>query len=136
MVASTHYSAFTKFICKIVCKHLLKTMKKVAVYARSAVKDGKAIKSQLARIIKTFNLSKFIKFTDNGKSGLDSNRPGLKKLLRGAKRGNFDTLYVADVSRLSRNSSQLSEIIKELEKKVKIVFCQKPFQYYKCKSKC
>ncbi len=105
-----------------------------ALYARSAVKNDEAIKAQLREIKKACKGYRFAEYIDDGESGMDNNRPALKKLLSDAKKKVFDTLYIRDFSRLARSNNILEKILGEFRKrKVRIVSVKEgselPFGY-------
>jgi site-specific DNA recombinase len=49
-------------------------------------------------------------YVDSCISGNEYNRPGLQGLIRDARRGRFEKVYVQDYARLSRNKEMLREI--------------------------
>jgi len=50
-------------------------------------------------------------YEDNGYSGMTNDRPGLKRMLRDAAKGEFLVVVVWDVSRLTRSDSGLMNIL-------------------------
>ena len=56
-------------------------------------------------------------YGDQGYSGLNSrNREQLQEMLKEARKGNIDLIYVKSISRLARNAIELDEIIQEMNK--------------------
>ena len=53
-------------------------------------------------------------YTDPGASGLDANRPGLRRLLADVRRGGIRRLVVRDLARLARSAWLLETIQREL----------------------
>jgi len=105
----------------------MKKLLKTALYVRCASKEQNkpsSIESQLNQRRKVCKDSQIVKkYVDEGRSGMNLNRPGLKQLLRDAENGLFDTLYVCDATRLSRNPAQFIKILNELGRKgVKVNF--------------
>lgn len=92
-----------------------------AIYARSAcvMQTGTAEEILKDQILIINNWTKGNGFTivgryfDPGKSGLDTGRPAFSEMMADAVLGNFDTIIVRDLSRLSR-SSNASRVIVEL----------------------
>lgn len=56
-------------------------------------------------------------FVDEGVSGLTTDRPGLSQLLRKVRAGDthFSSLVIDDLSRISRNSTHLRDVLALLE---------------------
>jgi len=52
-------------------------------------------------------------FEDDGYTGLNMERPGLKRLLAGVEGGRFDVILTKDLSRLGRNYLQTGQLLEE-----------------------
>lgn len=109
----------------------MKKLLKTALYVRCASKEKNkpsSIESQLKELRKTCKSSRIVKeYVDEAKSGIDLNRPGLRRLLKDAKKGFFGALYISDPDRISRNSAQLLRILNQLKKNgVKVTFLKDP----------
>lgn len=98
------------------------TPKKYVVgYVRTAVfSDGKDIVKQIAKIAEMakrragFNIEHI--YIDNGCSGLNTNNPQMRSLMRDMKKGRIKEVYTSNPSRISRNLESYSEFV-ELAKK-------------------
>jgi len=97
---------------------------KVAVYSRKSKFTGKgeSIDNQIQLCkehgIKQFGVvdADFIVYEDEGFSGGNTNRPQFQKLLKDAKLKKFDVLICYRLDRISRNVSDFSQLIKDLNK--------------------
>jgi DNA invertase Pin-like site-specific DNA recombinase len=54
-------------------------------------------------------------FCDNGASGVTSDRPGLREMLRLIENGMIRRVLVSDLARLTRNAIQFCELKKALD---------------------
>lgn len=97
---------------------------KVAIYSRKSKFTGKgeSIENQIQLCkehgIKQFGVvdSDFIVYEDEGFSGGNTNRPQFQKLIKDAKSKKFDVLICYRLDRISRNVSDFSQLIKDLNK--------------------
>lgn len=91
-------------------------MKSAVIYARNAGHNEQAINAQLA-ICRSYAVSHgfFVvaEFSDNGYSGMNLNRPGFSAM--NERSNEWDTLIVSDMSRLSRNISDIQKYEKLLQ---------------------
>ena len=62
-----------------------------------------------------FHVDSFETYSDEGLSGADTNRPGLKRLLADIEDGLVDALIVYQLDRLSRNVKDFANIYSKLE---------------------
>jgi site-specific DNA recombinase len=89
----------------------------VAVYARSAADDvnGTACQDQVRRALELIeHPAHTVVYADAGTSGLDANRPALRRLLDDARRGILRRVVVCDLVRLARSVTLLETITGEL----------------------
>jgi len=89
-----------------------------AIYARSAADDdgGTACMRQVRAACEAASAtSRMMVYADAGYSGVNGDRPGLRRLLGDAGRGKFDRLLVCDLSRLARSHSLLVTILNQLQ---------------------
>ena len=96
-----------------------KTSRKVALYLRSAAFNQKSIENQrreLGRFCARQDWAIVETYEDNGYSGLTTNRPGLKHMLRAATKGEFEAFVVRDLSRLTRAYPDLLYIVHFLDR--------------------
>ncbi len=97
---------------------------KAAIYSRKSRYTGKgeSIENQIQLCkehgIKYLDIkeSDFIIYEDEGFSGGNTNRPQFKKMLKDAKAKNFDILICYRLDRISRNVSDFSHLIEQLNK--------------------
>lgn len=97
---------------------------KVAIYSRKSKFTGKgeSVENQIQlckeHAIKFLDIKEdnFIIYEDEGFSGGNINRPQFKKLLKDAKAKKFDILICYRLDRISRNVSDFSQLIKDLNK--------------------
>lgn len=97
---------------------------KAAIYSRKSKFTGKgeSIENQVQLCkeygMKYFGIDEkdFVIFEDEGFSGGNINRPQFKKLLKDAKSKKFDILICYRLDRISRNVSDFSQLIKDLNK--------------------
>lgn len=104
---------------------------RVAAYCRTSTVDDEMIKSlqnQIHHYTRYINSKKDFKligiYCDKGVSGLTKDkRPGFMRLLRHCEEGKIDLILTKSVSRFSRNSKDLLEVIHRLkELDVKVIF--------------
>ena len=57
---------------------------------------------------------RILEFIDDGYSGTNFNRPGIKKLLEAVKKGEIDCIIVKDLSRFGRNYLEVSKYIEQI----------------------
>lgn len=90
---------------------------KDAVYARTAADDeaGTACQGQVREALGLVkDPAGAVVYADAKSSGLDANRPGLRRLLADVRRGDLHRLVVRDVARLARSAALLESILREL----------------------
>lgn len=80
--------------------HPKQNQHKTAQYARSSDGDQKKINTQLEQLEKAYG-KPYKTYTDKA-SGLNENRPGLKRLLKDAKEGKINKLIITQKDRLTR----------------------------------
>lgn len=88
-----------------------------AVYARSAADDeaGTACRDQVRQVLELVERpTRAAVYADPGKSGLDADRPALRRLLADARRGGLRRVVVCDLGRLARSAALLETILREL----------------------
>ena len=94
-----------------------------AIYIRLSVEDGDKVESNSVRnqrdLLNNFlNENRDIFFydyyIDDGYSGTDFNRPGIKRLLKDMKENKFNTVIVKDLSRLGRNYIEVGNYIEQV----------------------
>ena len=97
----------------------LKQLNRTGLYLRLSRDDEKAGESMSIENQRTI-LRKFVsendgtiadEYIDDGWSGTDFDRPGVKRLLDDAKDGKIDTIVVKDLSRFGRNYIQVGQYI-------------------------
>lgn len=96
---------------------------KIAIYSRKSKFTGKgeSIDNQI-EMCKEYaekhfdNINEFIIYEDEGFSGGDTDRPEFQKLLKDAKNKKIDALICYRLDRISRNVSDFSTTIEELNK--------------------
>lgn len=96
---------------------------KIAIYSRKSKFTGKgeSIDNQI-EMCKEYankhfnNIEEFIIYEDEGFSGGDTDRPQFQKLIKDAKRKKFDALICYRLDRISRNVSDFSSTIEDLNK--------------------
>lgn len=97
---------------------------KAAIYSRKSKFTGKgeSIENQVQmckeHAIKYLGLSEndFVIFEDEGFSGGNTNRPEFRHMMRQARNKKFDLIICYRLDRISRNVSDFSQLISELEK--------------------
>lgn len=96
---------------------------KIAIYSRKSkyTTSGESIDNQI-EMCKEYankhfnNIEEFIIYEDEGFSGGDTDRPEFQRLIRDAKRKKFNALICYRLDRISRNVSDFSGTIDELNK--------------------
>ncbi len=91
--------------------------KKDAVYARTAADDeaGTACRDQMRRALELLGTpARAAVYADPGNSGLDADRPALRRLLAHVRRGGLRRVVVRDLTRLARSARLLETILREL----------------------
>lgn len=92
-----------------------------AIYGRKSVysdkSDSVANQERMCREYAglRFHVDSFETYSDEGLSGADTNRPGLKRLLADIEDGLVDALIVYQLDRLSRNVKDFANIYSKLE---------------------
>src|SRR5699024_10635799 len=94
---------------------------KIAIYSRKSkfTEKGESIDNQI-QLCKEYaykhfdNIGDFIIYEDEGFSGGDTDRPEFQKLTKDAKKKKFDVLICYRLDRISRNVSDFSGTIEEL----------------------
>jgi site-specific DNA recombinase len=107
--------------------------KQVVIYGRVSTeeqKEGQNIRSQVDVMKKFIEDKEYVlvkEYLDEGWSGGILERPKLDELRDDARKGLFSAVVVNDVDRLSRDSTYLGIIIKDLQKnKVDVIFRSMP----------
>ncbi len=87
-----------------------------AIYTRtnSADKNPHQQIKRCRQALKEMGLVEHAVYQDQGASNVAENPSGLAKLLDAAEAGCFDTVIVADITRISRSATRLAEILKQL----------------------
>jgi DNA invertase Pin-like site-specific DNA recombinase len=88
-----------------------------AVYARTAADDaaGTACRDQVREALGLVeDAGKAAVYGDPERSGLDADRPGLRRLLADVRRGDLRRVVVRDLARLARSAALLETILCEL----------------------
>lgn len=84
----------------------------LAIYARDSQSKQEHIDSQINKLTKAYGKTNLI-YTDKA-SGLNENRKGLKRLIRDAKKGKYNTLAITAKDRLTRfGYTYLEEILND-----------------------
>ena len=97
---------------------------KAAIYSRKSKFTGKgeSVENQIQLCkeyaIKYLGIAEadFVVYEDEGFSGGNTNRPQFQKLLKDARSNKFDVLICYRLDRISRNVSDFSQLIRELNK--------------------
>ena len=91
----------------------------IAIYARTAADDarGTGCRGQALLVRRRAGLvaDGVRVYADAARSGLDPDRPQLRRLLEDARSGRVRRVLVSDLSRLARDASRLSAILEKLE---------------------
>lgn len=98
-------------------------MKKVAIYVRESRDDLglsyetiETQKSLLEKFVEEKNLGAVYKvYEDDNYSGINFERPGIKKLIEDASFGKFDILVAKDLSRLGRSNARTLLFLESVE---------------------
>jgi len=88
-----------------------------AVYARSAADDeaGTACGDQVREALEFVGApARAVVYAHAGRSGLDADRPALRRLLADIRRGRLRRVVVRDLTRLARSAALLQTILREL----------------------
>ena len=90
-----------------------KSVKKAALYCRTAKTDTIAIQHQLdiLRQYAAKNGLDYEVYTDNGYSGLCSDRPAFQQMLRDVGTGKIDKLIALDFSRYGRDAFETMSLL-------------------------
>jgi site-specific recombinases, DNA invertase pin homologs len=92
----------------------------VAVYCRTAHLDDMTIESQKSRLLNAaiqngFSTEQILFFIDNGYSGLNLKRPGVKDLLNKLRELPIKWVYVTNESRIARSFDVIGQFINEVQ---------------------
>ena len=93
---------------------------KAALYARVSTAESKDLQDPESQLIKLRQYAQFRDFEVPKEyveyaSGCDDDRPVLKELLKDAKRGEFRTILVFRIDRLSRSTYKLFAVMQDLK---------------------
>ncbi|MCL6507172.1 MAG: recombinase family protein [Bryobacteraceae bacterium] len=91
--------------------------RKDAVYARTAADDeaGTACRDQVRRVLEVLGTpARTAVYGVPGRSGLDADRPALRRLLADVRQGGLRRVVVRDLARLARSAALLVMILREL----------------------
>ena len=93
-------------------------MQRIWVYARTASNCNEAIAKQMEELLQyaASNRLQVVGMTGECTNGLTLQRTGIIELLQAAKAGKMDAVLVKDFSRLTRHSTELSELFNQLKK--------------------
>lgn len=102
-----------------------------AIYARVSTEEqarsGYSLDDQVRRGIAKYNslgiYEDIIEYIDDGYSGEFIERPALDRLRTDIRAGIIKTVVVYDLDRLSRETEHLLILVKEIERKAKLIFC-------------
>lgn len=87
----------------------------VAIYCRTAKKNDVEIEKQKTALLefsKKLGFDNFIEYIDNGYDGDNTQeRPAFKMLIQDLDAGKIDKMMVENISRISRNLSEVAQII-------------------------
>jgi len=101
----------------LTCQALGRRAGKDAVYARTAADDeaGTAYRDQVRRALELLGTpARAAVYADARRSGLDADRPALRRLLADVRRGGLRRVVVRDLTRLARSAALLDTILGEL----------------------
>jgi DNA invertase Pin-like site-specific DNA recombinase len=93
------------------------TPRRIAIYARTAADDdtGTACARQVHQLRASIAARAEPRiYADAARSGIDAERPGLRRLLEAATRGEIDCVLVRDLARLARSPATLASVLTEL----------------------
>src|SRR5580700_8770249 len=100
----------------------MKCMQRAALYARVSTdaqqKEG-TIESQVAELKRQIAAAGHVlvkEYIDDGYTGTEIDRPGLKQLRMDVKTGVFDAIYFLDFDRIARELAYQSIVLSELVK--------------------
>lgn len=88
--------------------------KLTALYSRSATDDKQAIDKQITELnsyCEENNIQNFKHYIDNNESGANLNCPAFKELMQVLESGKIDKIIVTNISRISRNLSEIVQIM-------------------------
>lgn len=95
---------------------------KVAIYIRVSTKkqveEGYSLDAQKERLEKLCETNGYIIYkiySDEGKSGKDTNRPGFQEMMQDMRDNKFDKIIVMKLDRISRSVIDLEVMIKEMK---------------------
>lgn len=100
-------------------------MSRSAIYARCSTAEQFPENQIIAlrELAQRNSNSVIAEYVDSGQSGIKREREQLNAMINDAKRGKFQTLYVAGIDRLSRSVKDLIEVVETLNSfNVQIVF--------------
>lgn len=96
---------------------------KIAIYSRKSkfTDKGESIENQIEMCKEYANkhfdrIDEFLEYSDEGKSGKDTDRPCFQKMKNDAKKKKFDVLICYRLDRISRSVSDFAETIESLNK--------------------
>ncbi|MGG1664462.1 recombinase family protein, partial [Brevibacillus sp. NRS-1366] len=89
----------------------------IAIYSRSAAKNNESIAQQVQKCLSLINGQEVVFFSDNGTSGLESDREGLKALIESGKTGLIKKVLAVDPARFSRNFIEVKDVEMQLNGK-------------------
>jgi DNA invertase Pin-like site-specific DNA recombinase len=93
------------------------TPRRIAIYARTAADDdaGTACAQQVRELRASIAArAEPTIYADAAHSGVDAERPGLRRLLGAARQGEIDRVLVRDLARLARSPALLASVLGEL----------------------
>ncbi|MCB5954394.1 recombinase family protein [Enterococcus sp. CWB-B31] len=88
--------------------------KLAALYSRSATDDRQDVNKQITELnnyCEENNIQNFKHYIDKHQSGVKLDRPAFKKLIQDLEAGKIDKIFVIDISRISRNFSEIAQLI-------------------------
>lgn len=95
---------------------------RVAIYIRVSTKkqveEGFSLEAQKERLIKLCETNNYIIYkiySDEGKSGKDTNRPAFQEMMKDMKDGKFDKILVMKLDRISRSIIDLEVMIRDMQ---------------------
>jgi DNA invertase Pin-like site-specific DNA recombinase len=100
-------------------------MKRVAIYARVSTTDQHTSNqvNALRDLVERHGAKLVAEYVDEGQSGVKRDRDALNAMLTGARKRQFDALYVVSICRLSRSVKNLLETVEILnDLGIEIVF--------------
>lgn len=88
--------------------------KTTALYSRSATDDKQAIDTQMDKLnsyCEENNIQNFKHYIDNHQSGVNLDRLAFKEMMQDLEAGRIDKIIVTNITRISRNLSEVTQII-------------------------